>query len=281
MANLDKLIQKIKSKDKKENFPVGSIFLKKDLRRTVWAYYNFARCADDVADNKVLSKDDKLEILNAMEAILKEESNAKQPSCASLLSEIMHARKLQRLTAYELLTAFKWDSIGKEYFDWEDLLTYCRYSASPVGRFMLDLHGETYLLYNYSDSLCSALQILNHIQDIKEDYLNLDRIYIPKSFMIEFNVNIEDLKAKKSTKGLQKAINKMLYNIERMLLESRLILKLIKDKRLKTEILLIFILAQRLLKKLKKADPIKNKVKLSKLDWILAIFKTIIIRPFI
>ncbi len=80
----------------------------------------------------------------------------------------------------DLLAAFRRDVTQNRYADWADLMGYCRLSACPVGRFMLDVHGERHATWPASDALCSALQVINHLQDCGEDYRQLDRVYVPE-----------------------------------------------------------------------------------------------------
>ena len=81
--------------------------------------------------------------------------------------------------AQDLLAAFKLDVTKLRYRDWDDLIGYCSLSAMPVGRFVLDVHGESRSTWPANDALCAALQIINHLQDCKDDYRDLDRVYIP------------------------------------------------------------------------------------------------------
>ena len=97
--------------------------------------------------------------------------------------------------ALQPLTAFKRDATQLRYVDWEDLLDYCRYSAMPVGRFVLDVHGERRDTWPANDALCAALQIINHLQDCGEDYRNLDR----RIFFAELPLPSRILRARKQT----------------------------------------------------------------------------------
>ncbi len=83
----------------------------------------------------------------------------------------------------DLLTAFRTDVTKRRYANWDELMHYCRYSAMPVGRFVLDLHGEDRSTWAYSDPLCAALQVINHLQDCAKDYRALDRVYLPLDIM--------------------------------------------------------------------------------------------------
>ena len=89
------------------------------------------------------------------------------------------ARQLSPRHAQDLLTAFRMDVTKLRYRDWDDLIGYCTYSAMPVGRFVLDVHGESRATWPANDALCAALQIINHLQDCGKDYRDLDRVYIP------------------------------------------------------------------------------------------------------
>ena len=88
-------------------------------------------------------------------------------------------RHLSPRHAQDLLTAFRMDVTKLRYRDWDDLIGYCTYSAMPVGRFVLDVHGESRTTWPANDALCAALQIINHLQDCGKDYRDLDRVYIP------------------------------------------------------------------------------------------------------
>ena len=116
--------------------------------------------------------------LERMEAALRGETDAERRrrqaarrSAASADSPTAHA--------LDLLEAFRRDVTKLRYRDWDELMDYCRYSAMPVGRFVLDVHGESTALWPANDALCAALQVINHLQDCAKDYRELDRVYIP------------------------------------------------------------------------------------------------------
>ena len=88
-------------------------------------------------------------------------------------------RRLSPRHPLDLLKAFRLDVTKLRYRDWDDLMEYCRYSANPVGRFVLDVHGESESTWPANDALCSALQVINHLQDCAKDYRDLNRVYIP------------------------------------------------------------------------------------------------------
>ena len=93
----------------------------------------------------------------------------------------------------DLIIAFKRDATKSRYADWPSLMDYCRYSAAPVGRYLIDLHGGSETDYPPSDALCSALQVLNHLQDCKEDFETMNRVYLPLDSLQRHNVDESDL----------------------------------------------------------------------------------------
>src|ERR1700730_12512985 len=163
-----------------ENFPVGSFLIRRHLRVHVHAFYRFARNADDIADNPALTADDKIARLDRIAAILDGASGEDSPAAAAMRQSLIETR-VSAQHCHDVLRAFRLDATKLRYRDWDDLMAYCRYSASPVGRQLLDLHGESREAWSASDALCSALQVLNHLQDCADDYRRLDRVYLPIS----------------------------------------------------------------------------------------------------
>ena len=148
-----------------ENFPVASLLVRAEHRRPILAFYEFARVADDVADHPSLTAAKKIELLDRMEAdLLGEESPDANPQAAALRRALAE-RGLSPRHAQDLLRAFRLDAAKRRYKDWADLMSYCALSAMPVGRFVLDVHGESRSTWPASDAICAALQINNHLQD--------------------------------------------------------------------------------------------------------------------
>ena len=166
-----------------ENFPVGSALIRPDLRRHVHAFYAFARNADDIADSAILQAADKIARLDAMEAVLLGTADeAASPSAAQLRKSLAETGTPAQHSR-ELLVAFRRDATKLRYANWDELYDYCRYSAMPVGRHVLDLHGEDAATHAPSDALCTALQVLNHLQDCAKDFRALDRCYLPEDWL--------------------------------------------------------------------------------------------------
>src|SRR5215469_9604215 len=169
-----------------ENFPVGSFLIRRDLRPHVHAFYRFARNADDIADNPALTAEEKVKRLDRMAAILDGASGQDSPAAAAMRQSLIETN-ITAQHCHDVLLAFRLDAVKLRYRDWDDLMDYCRYSASPVGRQLLDLHGESpTATWPASDALCNALQVLNHLQDCVADWRNLDRVYLPTGDLARF-----------------------------------------------------------------------------------------------
>jgi hydroxysqualene synthase len=246
-----------------ENFPVGSFLIKPSLRKHVHAFYLFARAADDISDNPLLDAADKIKRLSQMEEAL-----IGQTEIANVtpLRESLKETGITPQHALDLLTAFKRDATQHRYEKWEDLLDYCRYSASPVGRHVLALHGIGESAWPQNDALCSALQIINHIQDCADDYRELDRVYIPLDMMEKNNTSPEYLSAEKSSLALRQTLNDMLEKLAPMMVEAKDFPHVIPDARLKMETSVIYRLAMRVVALLQHRDPLCDKVKISPLS---------------
>ena len=254
-----------------ENFPVGSWLIPKKLRKQVLIFYHFARAADDISDNPNLIGKEKIKRLNLFESTLK---NGKiEVEKAYKIKKVCKSHNIKIDHSLNLLKAFKQDVTKKRYKTWSELINYCRFSAVPVGRFVIDLHKENKKSYKYSDPLCIALQILNHIQDCKEDYENLDRVYLPMNFLKKYNVKLSQLKKNFTTQSLRLVFNEILKNTEKLIIEADKNKEIMKHKYLSRETSFILEIAKKLLLLLKNKDPLKEKIVLNKLDYICCFAK--------
>ncbi len=258
-----------------ENFPVGSFLIRPELRPSIHALYRFARAADDISDHPSLTPEEKVAMLDKFARCLLDESNDEIPPAANL-------RKSLRTTgtspqhALDLLTAFKRDATQLRYRDWNDLVDYCAFSASPVGRHVLELHGIGKETWPANDALCNALQIINHIQDCADDYRELNRVYLPMDILAKHGARIEDLSGKKSSPGLRAALSEMLDLLEPLLALAQTFPAQIPDLRLRAETSVICALAERLTALLRKRDPLCDNVKLGKLSVLCATISGVI-----
>jgi len=255
-----------------ENFPVGSRLISGRLRGHVHAYYMFARNADDIADSPDLTQAEKVARLDVMEAVLLGHQLEGSPSASRLRNSLMETG-VPVVHATDLLIAFRQDATRKRYETFDELYHYCRYSAVPVGRFVIDLHGESHGCYGPSDALCIALQILNHMQDCRDDLRTLDRCYIPQTLMRHFDVRTEDLLRDAETPGLRRAFITILDRIDRLNLAAQELPEAVRSRRLRAETALICALSLRLANRLANGDPLARRVKLTKLDGLMGLFR--------
>ncbi|MBS0255079.1 MAG: squalene synthase HpnC [Proteobacteria bacterium] len=239
-----------------ENFPVASWLLRADARAPVLAYYRFARAADDIADHPTASAPDKLRLLAEMRAGLA----ATGDPLAMALGDVCRARGIPLDHASELLDAFVRDVRVTRYADWDDLIGYCRLSAMPVGRFVLDVHGEDRALWPLSDALCAALQVINHLQDCGKDYRALDRVYIPEPQLAAAGLGVADLGASRASPALLGVIRELVQRTRGLLVQSSPFARAIRDPRLSAEVAVIQRLAEDLCDLLARRDPLSETV---------------------
>ena len=249
---------------KDENFPVASFLIPPQYRAPVLAFYRFVRFADDIADHESAAPDEKLRLLEEMRATLAGESQASPEGVA--LRAILAERGLSPLHAFDLLEAFRRDVTKLRYRDWDELVDYCRYSAMPVGRFVLDVHGESRDLWPANDALCAALQVINHLQDCAKDYRGLNRVYLPEDALAAAGIGVEALGASAANAGLKAVIHGLAVKNAGLLAVSRSFARGIDNGRLALEVDLIQTLAQDLNTKLMRRDPLSEPVHHSKFD---------------
>lgn len=246
-----------------ENFPVASRVISARHRGPILAFYNFVRTADDIADHPTLPPAEKLKFLDRLEATLLGR-NDDEPAGVALRNQLAE-RHLAPRHAQDLLTAFRMDVTKLRYSDWDDLIGYCTYSAMPVGRFVLDVHGESRALWPANDALCAALQIINHLQDCGKDFRDLDRVYIPLDALSEAGTTVEAIGAARATPALLACIHKLARRTgETLLRESRPFSAAIADMRLALEVAIIQAYAERLTAMLRVRDPLSERVHLGK-----------------
>ena len=267
-----------------ENFPVSSFVIKKNIQKYIRAFYFFARTADDIADHSTLISQEKVKILTYFDNILKVEKKTSITALNNIINffpEISFAKKYSR----NLLKAFLMDAKGKKYKNWDDLVFYCKYSANPVGRFVIDLIYQKKNLqrknfeeiYFASDCLCTSLQIINHLQDCRKDFLQLERVYIPDFFFKKHSLNKKIFNLEESNVNFSNLVNEIVEKVEIMLIKSNKGLKMIEPWSLRKETLIILNIAKRLCYLLRINDVLRKNVKLSRIDLIFCFIKGIIL----
>jgi squalene synthase HpnC len=252
-----------------ENFPVGSLLIRRDLRPHVHAFYRFARNADDIADNPALAAEDKIRRLDRMAAVLDGAPGEDSPAASAMRLSLAETGTTAQ-HCHDVLRAFRLDATKLRYDDWDDLMAYCRYSAAPVGRQLLDLHGESRDAWPPSDALCAALQVLNHLQDCAEDYRRLDRVYLPAADLAAAGIGVEALAASRSSPGLRLVLDRLLDRTAALVETARGLPSRVEARGLRWECAVIVALAARLTQRLRHGDPLAARVGLRKSDFLAA-----------
>jgi squalene synthase HpnC len=252
-----------------ENFPVGSFLLPRALRPKVAIFYAYARAIDDIADNPDLASADKIARLDGFDRALTGQSDDPAFIKAIRVRETMAETGDIIRHCRDLIVAFKQDAVKLRYADWTELMGYCAKSAAPVGRFLLDLHGCPRGAYPASDALCHALQVINHLQDCKDDYRRLNRVYLPLDWLGLEGSAVEDLDRPTATPGLRRAFDRCLEATQALLTEARPLPHQLTSRRLAMESSAIIALAEKLTAMLYRSDPIARRVALAKPGFLL------------
>jgi hydroxysqualene synthase len=247
-----------------ENFPVASWIIHPRHRAVILAFYNFVRTADDIADHATLEPSAKLAHLDLLEAELLGKGDS-QPEAVNLRRALAE-RSMPPRHALDLLTAFRMDVDKLRYANWDELIHYCRYSAMPVGRFVLDVHGESTSTWPANDALCAALQINNHLQDCGKDYKNLNRVYLPLDAMQAAGASVEQLALDKAPAPLLQCLHALAARTEALLGEGKPLSAEVRDFRLGIEVSVIQAFAEKIVGLLKVRDPLGERVHLSPLE---------------
>jgi squalene synthase HpnC len=250
-----------------ENFPVASWLLSEERRGPILAFYRFVRAADDVADHPTLRPETKLKLLNDLDDAL----TGRGPSDphAEPLRLALAETGLSPKHALDLLKAFRLDAGKNRYANWSELMDYCALSAAPVGRFVLDVHGEDPSMWPPSDALCSALQVINHLQDCAQDYRRLNRVYLPLDTLAAHGAAVEMLDAPKASPPLRGALAELAHRTSELTARGGALIPQIRDVRLGAEIAAIHALARRLARDLESRDPLSERVHLGKAGFAL------------
>ncbi|MFQ5533630.1 MAG: squalene synthase HpnC [Sphingomonadales bacterium] len=255
-----------------ENFPVGSFLMAAHLRPHVATFYAFARAIDDVADNPDRASADKVAVLDGFARAVAGQGDGPAEDAAFVKAHRMRESLAQTgITArhcLDLISAFKQDAVKSRYGDWDELIDYCNRSAAPVGRYLLDLHGEGTGGYVFSDALCNALQVINHLQDCQDDYRAMDRVYLPTDWMAECGADVGELDADASGVALRAVLDRALDGVEQLLGQARQLPGRLESRRLAMESAVIVSIAERLTAMLRGRDPIAGRVELTKTQFL-------------
>jgi hydroxysqualene synthase len=246
-----------------ENFPVASWLVQPCHRWPILAFYRFARTADDVADHPSLTPDEKLVLLDQLEAALMGRGSG-DPE-ADPLRLALAERGLPARHALDLLEAFRLDVRKTRYEDWSELIGYCALSAMPVGRFVLEVHGQDpAATWPLSDAICAALQLINHLQDCGRDFRTLDRVYLPLDRLAAHGATVAMLGRERASPSLRACLAELAKKTAALLRDGGSLPYLVTDTRLALEIAAIHKLGMTLAERLRHKDPLSEPVHLRK-----------------
>ena len=204
-----------------ENFPVATLILPRRLRQPISVIYAFARTADDFADEGDDDAETRLTKLQRyadnLAAIAGGEALTDPVFIA--LADVIDKHHLPLGLFHDLLAAFRLDVTKTRFADIDEVWDYCRYSANPVGRLLLHLlDAASPENLQRSDAICSALQLINFLQDIEQDFVENNRIYLPQADMQRFGVGEEHIRDKRSDAAFARLIQQQIdYAREKML----------------------------------------------------------------
>jgi squalene synthase HpnC len=192
-----------------ENFPVASLILPKALRQPISVIYAFARSADDFADEGDWDVETRLTKLREYDQQLDkiERGEAVNDPIFIALADVIKQHALPLSLFHDLISAFRQDVTKKRYATIDEVWDYSRFSANPVGRLLLHLiRQDTPENLQQSDAVCSALQLINFLQDIEQDYVENQRIYLPQHDMARFHVSEQHISEKRSDDAMRQLV---------------------------------------------------------------------------
>lgn len=261
-----------------ENFPVISFLIPRNLKKHIAIIYQFARNADDFADEGNLTSEIRIKKLNDFEKDFIEalKGNHKNDFWEALENTI-RVFSLTPQYFFDLLTAFKQDVAQHSYETKYDLMNYCKYSANPVGRIILEFFNiRDTESFQYSDAICTALQLTNFYQDISIDYLK-DRIYIPKEDMQKFGVTEKIFELKENNSNFKNLLNYEITETEKLFRKGKKLLNRL-PLRLKYEITWTILGGEKILRKIEKINynVLNYRPTLTKKDFIEIFFRSFI-----
>ena len=265
-----------------ENFPVASILLPTNLRKPISAIYSFARTADDLADEGTMDTESRFSeldlYLKKFESMLAGEIT--DDPVFTALAHTISEHQLQPSLFTDLLDAFKQDITKKRYKDFAEVMDYCRRSANPVGRLLIQLvNKDTPTNQQLSDSVCTALQLINFYQDIGQDYDENNRIYLAEDEMLKAGIDENHLAQRITDTDFRAFMTKQIDRADNMLISGYPLCRQIGG-RLGMELRATIHGAHMIANKMRYNHDLFTRPRLTKTDWPIILFKSILdIKP--
>jgi squalene synthase HpnC len=265
-----------------ENFPVGSLLIPKKHRKYFYSVYAFARLADDIADELTeYAEKDRIDALNQLARLAEmsflDDKSIQNPIFMSL-SDTIKQRNIPVEPFLKLIEAFKSDVIFNQPYTHDDNINYCKNSANPIGELVLRI-TENYNPENaeYSDAICTGLQLVNFWQDISTDY-KIGRIYIPEMFLNKYNLKSNNILNYYNNKSFNSCLTEIYDYTENFFSFGKNLINCLTGMRLKLEISLTIEGGLKILEKLRKLGPVivNQKPEINKKDFgiiLINVFK--------
>lgn len=245
-----------------ENFPVASKLLPEPWRKPILSFYSFVRGMDDISDSKSMSREEKRDELRRIRLALQEEQPEMLPSWAQGYYQRVSNNEFAKKHGDDLWKAFWRDTEKDRYRSFGEVMNYCKLSAVPVGRLVLEVSREIKPKLAAADALCSALQLLNHLQDVRDDYRDLQRVYIPQDWLADAGLSEKVLEKAETGPKLRSIFNLWLDEVDKLLRQAGHLPRSIRHRGLRWELRIILAYARALSRKLRKEDPMARRVKL-------------------
>ena len=262
-----------------ENFPVVSLFIKKEMRKHVAIIYWFARTADDIADEGNFTAEERLlKISNFNERLAHILAGNYADEYEYALYLTINEKKLTPVYFFNLLKAFKQEIFQQKWNTFNDILDYCTNSANPVGRLILELYNvRDDKAFYYSDKICTALQLTNFYQDVSIDILK-NRIYFPIDEIEKFGVKLKSFELNENNDNLRQLVKFNVERAESFFREGENLLNYLSG-RLQYEIKWTILGGRAILKKIIKSDynVINIRPSLSKFDYFFLFLKSLML----
>jgi squalene synthase HpnC len=264
-----------------ENFPVGSIFLPARLRAPIRAIYAFARSADDFADEGEDAAEVRLAKLAEYHAHLRalERGEAVEHPVFKALAPHIRQFNLPYALFHDLLSAFEQDCTKTRYAHFGEVMDYCKRSANPIGRLLLKLYGDDDAKHQaWSDGICSALQLINFLQDVAVDWQK-NRIYLPQDEMAKFGISERQIAAGQCDALWQQFMKGQIERARRMLQAGAPLGRALHG-RIGFEMRLIILGGERILSQLheSRGDMFQQRPKLGWRDWLNMLWRAVYTR---
>ncbi len=232
------------------------------------AFLRFARIANRIASNPMIGPADKRQRLEALQAALDgtvggSQFNEEHTRVARALRDSLLATGIPFDPAHHLLQGFIKDSMDVRFRSWSDLLAYCRYSAAPVGRYLLALTGEDDPRAGpAADALCMALQLLKRVRDAKWDYAERGRVYLPEDWLKDALITPNRLNAAAAQGQVRAVLDRALDGVDRLLVDARPLPRAVRSLRYRIDTAVILCLAAQWARHLRRQDPMARRLRL-------------------